>query len=250
MKEFINIVNSSFMRNIFGGASGWWEYRIKVWENYHLESLKNQTEKDFYYVLNISNKTPQKFIPLMDEVLKRSGLNYLIVNRRKEGELKRKIENNFPRVRYIYFTRIDTDDVYHKKAIEEVQSYKFKWRRILFFQKGYQYDCANKEMRHYKMKSPPFYTIMFPWNILFDVEKRGVYKASHGSHDLLYDSMDPVVMSENKIMVLVHQRNKRARPEHIFFNPDWYIPKGEHKKILEEFGIEENKYEKIFNGKN
>lgn len=241
----MHIIHSGFVRRIFSAGSGWWEYRFKIFEHYTLKSLLNQNNQNFYYLMNISKAFPMQFYDELNGILERSGLTYIIANRSNMGELKEKVTATFPKSKYIYATRVDTDDLLHKSAVDEIQSYPFDWRRALVYQKGYLYDCVENNLRHYFAKSPPFTTTMFPRDIFLDRGKLVKYLAFKGSHDRVFDAMESLVLSENKYIVLYHKRNKneRSRDTHVL-RKDLLIDKSLHSSIIENFGISEDTYEK------
>jgi hypothetical protein len=252
MKEFIHIIHSDFTRNVRHKPPEWWPYRLKILENFTLASLKNQTEKDFYYVMYLRRGTsstgmifPDECLPLLKNILDRSGLRYSIIYEDAEEEIGVKIMKDFPEAKYVYATRIDSDDMFHRDAVKEIQSHEFGWRRALVYQKGYYYDCVNKQMRDIWSVCPPFFTVIFPYAAYLTTETIEKYKDAPEGHDQIIHKMNSITLSENKFMVLIHGKNNRST----FSDPGEnvsFVPIEQHKEILENFGITENTYfEKI-----
>ncbi len=245
MKNFVHIIHSDFSRKVFGHDTDWFEHRLKILENFTLKSLENQTNKDFYYVMYLRKCFPESLLPKLDKILERSSLRSFIIHYDVDNDLREKITNNLPKVDYIYATRIDSDDLFHKDAVKEIQSYEFSPRRALIYQEGYCYDCVNKKMRHHLMPCPPFHTIMYPYDIYLDLESAAKYRSSTGGHDTVISAMNSIILSEGKYIVLFHGQNNRSRyterAEHAFRT----VPSEEHYNILKDFGIDENTYSKI-----
>jgi len=245
MKEFIHIIHSDFTRNV-GKTHDWWEYRLKILENYTIQSLRNQTNKNFHYVIYLKQCFPEDLVSDLENILERSDLKHSIIYYDKEGDLEKRIRTEIGEAKYIYETRIDSDDLYHKEVVEEIQKHEFSWRRALIYQSGYCYDCINKKMRHHFMSCPPFLTIMYPYEIYLNFDKAVEYRNSPGGHDTIIRNMNPVILSDDRYIVLFHDQNNRSRyterTEHKFRT----IPETEHENILKDFNINSNIYfEKI-----
>lgn len=247
MKEFIHIIHSDLTRNV-KKTHDWWVYRLKILENFTIQSLINQSNKNFYYViyLKVKESLPQDLVLELKNILERSGLKYSIIYFDIEKDIETKIRSDFGEAKYIYATRIDSDDLFHKDVVEEIQKYEFSWRRALIYQSGYCYDCVNKKMRHHFMNCPPFLTIMYPYEIYVDVDKAIEYRNSPGGHDTIIRNMNPVILSNNKFVVLFHGQNDRSRYTEKNEPGFLTIPENEHESILKDFNITPNTYfEKI-----
>jgi len=242
----LHIIGNEFTRNI-GHPDEWWEHRLKIYEHYCLESIKNQTNKNFVLTMT-TDFVPDKYRDVIKKILERSGITYYIRNV-KDISFSDFIKQFSDGYDYIYHTRIDSDDLIHKDAVKEIQSYDFAERRALVFQKGYCLDCKGGRLQHYYMPSPPFSTIMYPIDVYLDEKKQDEYKQFR-SHDELVYKMNTIVLSENKFIVNVHGTNRIT-----IYHDDRTIFTGHEKeteitenvdKILTNFGININTYnEKI-----
>lgn len=244
MKDFIHIIHSDFSRNI-GKDLKWFEYRLKIFENFTLRSLVNQTNDDFYYVMYLRKCFPEKLVPQLKGVLMQSGLRYLIIYYDKENDLKKKITTSLPNAKYIYDTRIDFDDLFHKDAVKEIQSYKFKWRRALIYQKGFCYDCVNKRMRYHFIDCPPFHTIMYPYEIYLNINTASEYRGTINGHDTVKAGMNSVILSPNKYIVLFHGKNNRSRYTEKIEKHLRTIQQEDHENILKNFNITQETWEEL-----
>lgn len=245
MQEFIHIIHSDFSRNV-GKNLDWFKYRLKVLENYTLKSLIGQTNKNFYYVVYLRKCFPEVLVPELKRILVDSGLNHSIIYYDKENDIRNRITTDFPEAKYIYATRIDSDDMFQKDVVEEIQSYKFEWRRALIYQRGYCYDCINKKMRHHLVSCPPFHTVMYPYETYLDLETAAEYRTTSGGHDTIISGMNSIILSDNKYIVLFHDMNNRSRYQEYPNRPDLKrIEYEDHAKILQEFNTNEEVWNEL-----
>ena len=244
MKDSIHLICNEFSRGI-GHDLDWWKYRLSFYENFTLNSIVNQTNKNFYLLMTIDHRLPLKIE--LEEILKRSGLKYLLVNKTIKDDLKDKM-STLVGSSYVYTTRIDTDDVFHKDVVDEIQRYEYSEKRTLIYQKGYCYDVVNNRLQHYFAKSPPFSTSMFTREIFVDDSKRNEYIGVK-SHDQLFKNTKSIVLSENKYIVLIHNRNldsvylEGKRAENL---KRYTISENEHNGILKDFNIDVDTYKKAW----
>lgn len=233
--DTIHLITNEFSRGI-GHDLDWWKYRLDLYKTYTLNSLVNQTNQNFYLLMLVDNRL--LLYNDLEEILKQSGLKYLLIRKNLENDFKEKMRT-LPDSKYIYSTRIDTDDVFRYDVVEEIQKYDYSDKRLLVYQKGYCYDVVNRRLQHYFAKSPPFYTIMFPKEVFVDDTKRNEYVGVK-SHDQMFNSMKPLVLSENKYIVLIHEKNLSS----VYLENEtrlnrFEIPKNEHFTLLKDFGINE-----------
>ena len=85
MKNFIHIIHSDFSRSINKDFE-WFEYRLKILENFTLKSLVGQTNKDFYYVMYLRECFPEKLVPELKRILIDSDLKHSIIYYDKETD--------------------------------------------------------------------------------------------------------------------------------------------------------------------
>jgi len=238
MQNAINIVYSDFSRRL-NKPSDWWEYRLDIFKNYTLNSLANQTNKNFWFMLNLRDKFPKELMSKLDTILcnfsNSSGIPHFYTYPDDIDDLPKRARMHLPESEYIFLTRIDSDDLYHQDAIAEIQTHEYRHRGALVFQKGYCYDVENKRLQHYQMPSPPFCTILFPREVFIDVNKAREYMNIQG-HDQVFGQMNSIALSENKFIVLIHGKNNRSQ----YFKNQFgriEISELEHSKILKQFGL-------------
>ncbi|MCP6720484.1 MAG: putative rhamnosyl transferase [Patescibacteria group bacterium] len=242
--DTIHIIGNEFSRGI-GQSLEWWKYRLSLYEHYTLNSIVNQTNQNFYLMMLVDYRFPLK--EELEKILKCSGLKYLLIDKSVEGDFEDKM-NTMPDFKYVFSTRIDSDDLFRKDAVEEIQCFEYSWRRALVFQKGYCYDCIDNRLQHYKVQSPPNTTIMYPKDVFLDETKRREYLDIHG-HDQVFSELDSIVLSENKYMILVHKHNRRSVyvvGEQATELGRLTIPENEHEDILKDFNINNKTHKKVW----
>ncbi|HCR36454.1 TPA: hypothetical protein DIU22_05460 [Candidatus Woesebacteria bacterium] len=239
----LHIIGNEFTRNI-AHSDDWWIHRLGIYEHYCLASLKNQTNKNFLLMMTL-NYVPIEFQKKIKHILDASELQYVLRNF-TETSLAETLSQFRDKYDTVYHTRIDSDDMFHKTVVDEIQSYGIHERKALIFQKGYCYDCRNNRLQHYFMPSPPFSTIIYPMSIYLDEAKQQEYK-NFKSHDSLCGAMPYKVLSENKFIVNVHGTNRIT-----IYQNDRTIFKGHENeteipftgidRVINDFGISSDTY--------
>lgn len=242
-KEILHIVRNEFTRNI-QHPDKWWNERLKIYEYYCLKSIKNQTNKNFLLLMDLE-WVPDHIQEKIKKILEKSNLEFVIRDV-KRISLKDSLKNYLKHYKFVYNTRIDSDDLFHEEVIDEIQSHDIINRHAYVYQKGYCYDSVENKLRHYFMPSPPFSTIVYPMKIYLDEEKQQQYRIFK-SHDTLVHNMPYTVLSENKFIVNAHSTNRITTYFHNYKIPKKYnfqneINKSEINNILKNFGISDKIY--------
>jgi len=194
----------------------------------------------------LTHHFPDKYYNELERILKESRINYFISYLEKKDE-KKDMFKGIEKTKYVYVTRIDSDDLFHKEVVEEIQQHDFSWRRALIYQYGYCFDCVNKRMRYHYVPCPPFSTIIYPTEIYIDKDPSRIskYVNTISGHDQLLRSMNSLPLSKYKYIVLCHKMNDSTyyterKEEHLKT-----IDKKLHNNILLDFNISTKTYEKI-----
>jgi len=236
MKNFTHIIHSDYSRNV-GKNFDWWVRRLKILETFTIQSLKNQTNKNFYFVMFLRRCFPENLLPELKRILKDSKLKTEIIYYDKPNDIKEKITSLFPKTDFIYDTRIDSDDLFHKDAVKEIQSHTPELRKALIYQAGYCYNAIENKMRNHLMKCPPFHTIMYPYESFLTLEKMNEYKNTTRGHDQVISVFNSVILSSGKFIVLLHGNNNRTRYSEPERKGCEIIETNKINNILKDFGI-------------
>lgn len=81
-------------------------------------------------------------------------------------ELKEAIGDDYE---WVYMTRIDSDDMFHREAVNLIQSREPRERKALVFDNGYIYNVQTGQIAEWNPPTnPPFHTIIFPGRVFFN----------------------------------------------------------------------------------
>ena len=257
----------------YGGWRGerWFRNRIKIFRQFVVPSLLNQTNKNF--ILWISFLREQKRHPLVKElkdyldksfksIFTYSGICFYDDKYPDEvarDRLVTSLHNSMGElldvigeVDYVYMTIQPSDDCYYSQMIEEVQEI-LKQKQACGYGHGLIMNYLTGEVADYNpLTNPPFYTIKFPRDIFTDPLKHleftalkhdvGKYKKGTPlpSHEYLKDVFpDYEVINKRGFLVGCHTDNIST-----FFNHPY---KGEAvgKEILKDFGLDKTERLKL-----
>jgi hypothetical protein len=149
------------------------------------------------------NKTWFDLIPSLYEVLFKDKNKNLKERLDKSLGI---INNEITGVDYIYVTRLDSDDMLYKTAIQEIQDQPIANQKGYVFNKGFIYNDSTRELAEYiPSANPPFHTILFPADIFFNSKKHLEYYKDFKSHEDIPRVFEPVVlMPDHRYCVLTH----------------------------------------------
>jgi hypothetical protein len=145
----------------------WLTYRFKLFENYCLPSVKNQTNQNFRWCIFFDINTPiffkNKIINIANDypIIK---IFFLDSNDELLCDLKSFIQKNTSRnTEFIITTRLDNDDLLHKEFISTVQKlFQPIHNLIIDLRSGYQVSIENGniEIRDYENSFNPFISLI------------------------------------------------------------------------------------------
>jgi len=151
---------------------------------------------------------------------------------------------------FVALTRMDSDDLMHYKAMEEIMSQPVQ-ESFLVFRKNLLWDRNNQFIGYHERSFPPFTTRIYPKSVYKDWE---VFQARHHQKHGVESSRSFQIiteLSQHKICVVKHKENigniRRGLKPGILTPKQikGYIKKGKIltdkpekiKRILEEFGV-------------
>mgnify|MGYP001607878981 CR=1 FL=1 len=121
------------------------------------------------------------------------------------GELKEAIGTDFE---WVYLTRIDSDDMFHREAAACIQVVQPGWKKALVFDKGYIYNVMTGQVAEWNPPTnPPFHTIIFPARTFFDPQAHREYYGSFTSHEDIRKVFECEVLDVGKYMVSFHGKH-------------------------------------------
>lgn len=127
---------------------------------------------------------------------------------RVESSLRKIIQEVGNDYEWVYLTRIDSDDMFHKESIALIQEQKPENRRSLVFKDGYILNIETGEVAEWRPPTnPPFHTIIFPSSIFFDSLSHVEYYRDFKTHEDATRVFTPVVLDMGKYMVSYHGKH-------------------------------------------
>jgi len=219
----------------FQNDNQWLRYRTEIFQEYTLRSLEKQTKQDFNHLVSFTPKEQDNpvvyklWVEEMNYPLKFT-LEGLLYHDDRFGDdhaknrdlvkrliCLRSLENDCKDADWIYFTRIDSDDMYHKDAFKEIMSQEPGEKVAFMFKTGYIYNKETEEMATWEPTTcPPFYTICFPKDVFFDPVKHFRYMKGWRTHEDTEKVFKCKELSEGKYCVLVHGKNTTTNWDHPF----------------------------------
>lgn len=136
----------------------WVKNRINVFMNYTYKSLVNQTNQDFIACIIYDDKTEKLIV---SELMKYGELpqNIIFIGQSiVDALIKEKIAGS----EYVYFVRIDSDDMYHKSYIQKLYDYTpLPETTSLINQLAYLYDSFYNKLYVCHAKILSCYTLIY-----------------------------------------------------------------------------------------
>jgi hypothetical protein len=208
----------------------WVQDRVKVFNQFTLRSLLRQTSQDFHIFLICGrrHKAYTSSLPWHKRITliyptgdDRIGATLTYSPRFKDAIPTLHIQELLDfETDYVAISRLDSDDMYHKEAMAEIQGtsklvYKEGLRTRLLFRMFWKWHRMDRILEQQREASPPFYTHIFPREVYQD--KHTLQGLHFNNHRFLGGSRDEAIeLSSNKVCVLSHEQNisriKRGRP--------------------------------------
>lgn len=126
---------------------------------------------------------------------------------------------------WVYMTRLDSDDMFHKEAVNLIQSQEPERGRSLVFTDGYILNVQTGQVAEWNPPTnPPFHTITFPGYAFFHAKQYLEYYGDFKTHEDATRCFEPVIMDMHKYMISYHGKH---------ISTDWNspIPKRIHHAV-------------------
>lgn len=200
----------------------WVKERIRIFNNYTLRSLLNQTFRDFHILLICGrrHKSLTGHYPFHGRVERiypegggPIGATFLSSPLMPMKPTLKMAEYEKYDTDFISITRLDSDDLLHFQAMEETRSKTIalikedpQERLRLLFRHYIYWDRLNRFISMQKWESPPFFTHVFPRKIYKNWD---LLQPQHFVNHRFLDKKrsDPIEMSKYKICAQSHALN-------------------------------------------
>jgi len=213
MKTFKHIVFTRF--DVHSASSldkDWFQYRLEIFKKYTIQSLLNQDVKNFALWIRYA---PDFFEEAKEFNKYLKTLPFPVFFTTFKHGVEYQTEELYDYVKdvdTVIETRIDSDDMYHKTALAEIQAQDLEENDIFIFQDAYVYKQDTKNLYNYKGSCAPFYTCVYPRDIFIDQKKK---KELYPWIPDVSKSTRKKLLSDNKYLVIVHDKNSTG------YSEDW-----------------------------
>lgn len=158
-----------------------------LWDGYHEKDMKPLSQI-WKYAWEEKNKTLLERLACSIEVLRE--------------------EMGHGSYEWVYMTRIDSDDMFHKDAVDLIQSAEPAYRKALTMGNGYMYNTITGQLGEWlPPTNPPFHTIVFPGNVFFSPIMHMAYYGDFRSHEDIPRVFDAEMLDMNKYCVTAHGKD-------------------------------------------
>lgn len=184
-KPFDHFIITLFnLKNFLDGSNQesiwlqWTEDRIKLFQEFCLPSVVNQTNKDFTWLLYFDISSPLAIKEYVHDITRNYPFIQIIYANSYEGFLKQYIDDLKLKTtsNWVLQTRFDNDDILHQCAIDTIQAKaKLKHQTFINLSSGYTFEQSSGYLSHYFYSMGPFLTIVEDTNKVM----QGIYKVNH-----------------------------------------------------------------------
>lgn len=199
------------------------------WDDKFSKGLKNA-------IMNIARVGRQcwrdkDFKPLIPATLEIifAPKNKTLLNRLERALYELRKAQELQDANYIFVTRIDSDDMFHREEIAEIQRVT-PFEGALVHKNGYIYNSNTNEMAEWNPKTnPPFHTIIFLGSKFFNPVEHLRFYNGFRSHEDVTKCFKTKQLEDGRYCVLIHQKHISTIWDHPFKG------KPVDPKLLEEF---------------
>lgn len=237
MKHFvITRFNLKGKKNLKGNrlfdplSNEWLDERFDLFNTYCLPSVKNQTNKNFIWLVCFDTDTPKAYLPIIENI-KKDFKNFIPVFvdgfSGLESKIKETIQNTIINTdEFIITTRIDNDDIIHQDFIKSIQNlYKPEVNTLIDLRQGYQFIINENptSLRAFKLPYNPFLSV---------IENTDDYKTIIAEQHRYWKTLPNIIINKKQHlwMQVVHDQNLLNRKRN-------YLKKVNRINRLE-FGLE------------
>lgn len=129
----------------------------------------------------------------------------------KNSTLKERLSNSLEHIHqlvdksdWVIMTRIDSDDMFHKDMIKNIQKSE-RFEGALVCKKGYIYNDSTGEMAEWNpLTNPPFYSIIFREDTFFDIDEHLDFYGNFMSHEDITKNFTFEELPDYSYCVLTH----------------------------------------------
>lgn len=142
----------------------WTRERVKLFEEYCLPSVLNQSEQNFTWILYFDNETPEEFSGFLKKMNSYPNIVIHYCNGASgfQNDYMSPILSRMSSCSdWVVTSRMDNDDCVHKDMVRGIQNnIQFKHKFMVSLASGYALNEQTKKLAHYYYPMSPFLTIV------------------------------------------------------------------------------------------
>lgn len=180
----------------------WLHYRVHLYRQFTLASLRRQTFQDFDIILQCCQANKRLMDPYID-MLKEAGVTVVF----DEG---RQYFANLPsKYTKLSYVRLDSDDMYAPQALDIMRASLSMWHAVQCVG-GFWWNIPRRIVRRWIRKSPPFFGITVRRRQVKEIfNVLGTRLGAHG-HVKFRSRIQPAILPPGLFLVLNHAQNHRG----------------------------------------
>lgn len=207
----------------------WIENRLDIFERFTLKSIKIQTNQDFDVYLQCDKAS----MSTINECLSAREPLPANVHFENRSVCQKEILKGLDQYEYLYWVRLDSDNLYHKDFIDKLHQYSPKEEtEVLISQNGYIYDGCEGTLASYYQPSPPFYAYIYKAENYI----KGDRYNTPGGHGSVIKLHQYELIEGNNYIVTLHGKN--VSNDRRLINRELIIEGSKRGTILSEFGLD------------
>jgi len=197
---------------------------LMYWDDKFTKGLKNR-------IMNLGRVVRQCYrerewsslIPGLKEIF--VDKNKSLLKRLELALIEMQAIDQFKDTNYLYITRLDSDDMLHEDAVDEIQRVQ-PFEGALVYKNGYVYNSHTHVMAEWNPKTnPPFHTIIFLGSIFFNPLHHLRYYKEFRSHEDVPRVFKTKLLEDGRYCVNIHSQHISSSWDHSYRGKDVDVKK-------------------------
>lgn len=138
------------------------EERFNIFKKFTLQSMKQQENQNFTWLILFHKRTPYKFLEMIQSLKKEFDFVDLYFDDDEKFDFSEYCDYEKENMEYFITTRIDNDDMFTNDYISKIQEYADENLHtcILSFEKGIKYDLNSRKKYEHERKDNHFLSMI------------------------------------------------------------------------------------------
>jgi len=179
MAKIIHYIWSTILWGNAPKKKEWVDHRFQIYNDFVLKQFELQTEKEFEIVLHINPDFKyclEKFGQLVSDKIHIHRFNKALpLSYENHHYASAPMLDKAKDYDWVYYTRLDTDDVHGIHTIERIREKKPDYKKAVILRYGFDYHTIERKVGRWLFVESPTSTIIFPSEIFVDAIKAAEY---------------------------------------------------------------------------